>query len=84
MSEKIKLPVMIYLERHGGIAVCGADGVFASNKQILDTINAIADAHTLLHEMWDKADGWHGKHASSHYRGDIAAKIERVTGRRPR
>lgn len=37
----------------------------------------------LVHRMWSDAEHWTGPRASSHYRSEVAERIERLTGRRP-
>jgi phosphotransferase system IIB component len=44
----------------------------------------LQEASTLLHLLWRESADLFGDRASSHYRSEIGARIEKVTGKRPK
>ena len=66
---------------------------FWSHNKLQDQVHADRDAmlfrtldeaSTLLHLVWRESADLFGDRASSHYRSEIGARIEKVTGKRPK
>jgi hypothetical protein len=52
--------------------------------KLRETERTLDEASTLLHLVWRESADLFGDRASSHYRSEIGARIEKVTGKRPK